>query len=77
MGGSVPGTRKRSRNCSDCSRDAQAVHRQWRHKLRGGHAALQAEFDTLVRGATRIRNFEVMLIPGLLQTAGLCPLPGP
>lgn len=50
--------------------DAQAVHRQWRHRLRGGHAALQAEFDALVRGATRIRNFEILLIPGLLQTPG-------
>lgn len=48
--------------------DAQAVHRQWRHRLRSGHAALQAEFDALVRGATRIRNFQIMLIPGLLQT---------
>lgn len=48
--------------------EAQAVHRQWRHKLRGGHATLQAEFDALVRGASRIRNFEIMLIPGLLQT---------
>jgi hypothetical protein len=49
--------------------DAQAVHRQWRHQLRAGHAALQAEFDALVRGAKRIRNFEVTFIPGLLQTA--------
>lgn len=48
--------------------DAQTVHRQWRHKLRGGHATLQAEFDALVRGASRIRNFQIMLIPGLLQT---------
>jgi hypothetical protein len=48
--------------------EAQAIHRQWRHRLRGGHAALQREFDALVRGAARIRNFEVMLIPGLLQT---------
>lgn len=48
--------------------DAQAVHRQWRHKLRGGHAALQAEFDAIVRQAKRVRNFEVTFIPGLLQT---------
>lgn len=48
--------------------DAQSVHRQWRHQLRGGHAALQAEFDALVRGAKRIRNFEIAFIPGLLQT---------
>ena len=48
--------------------DAQAVHRQWRHQLRSGHAALQAEFDALVRGAGRVRNFEIAFIPGLLQT---------
>lgn len=48
--------------------DAQAVHRQWRHKLREGHAALQDEFDALVRGASHIRNFEVAFVPGLLQT---------
>lgn len=52
----------------DALSDAQAVHRQWRHQLRAGHAALQAEFDALVRGAKRVRNFEVFLIPGLLQT---------
>jgi transcriptional regulator with XRE-family HTH domain len=50
--------------------DAQAVHRQWRHKLRAGHAALQSEFDSLVRGGTHIRNFQTFLIPGLLQTPG-------
>lgn len=48
--------------------EAQAVHRQWRHQLRAGHAALQTEFDALVRPASRIRMFEIMLIPGLLQT---------
>jgi transcriptional regulator with XRE-family HTH domain len=49
--------------------EGQVVHEQWRHKLRGGHAALQREFDRFVRDAKRIRNFEIMLIPGLLQTA--------
>lgn len=53
----------------DLLTDAQSVHRQWRHQLRGGHAALQAEFDALVRGASHVRNFEVTFIPGLLQTA--------
>jgi transcriptional regulator with XRE-family HTH domain len=52
----------------DILSDAQAVHRQWRHQLRGGHAALQAEFDALVRDAKRVRNFEIVFIPGLLQT---------
>jgi transcriptional regulator with XRE-family HTH domain len=52
----------------DLLSDAQAVHRQWRHQLRRGHPALQAEFDTLVRQAKRVRGFEILLIPGLLQT---------
>ena len=53
----------------DLLSEAQAIHTQWRHKLRRGHAALQGEFDQLVRDAKYIRNFEIMLIPGLLQTA--------
>jgi transcriptional regulator with XRE-family HTH domain len=52
----------------DTLSDAQTVHRQWRHQLRSGQATLQAEFDALVRGAKRVRNFEILLIPGLLQT---------
>lgn len=48
--------------------EAQAVHREWRHKLRSGQATLQVEYDELVRDAARIRNFEIMLVPGLLQT---------
>jgi transcriptional regulator with XRE-family HTH domain len=45
--------------------EAQAVHRQYRHQVRrGGHAAVQRDLDKLVRRATRIRNFESMLIPG-------------
>lgn len=48
--------------------EAQAVHRQWRHKIRSGHPALQGDFDVLVRRANRVRNFEILLIPGLLQT---------
>lgn len=51
--------------------EAQSVHRQYRHQLRrGGHAAVQRDLGKLVRQATRIRNFETMIIPGLLQTPG-------
>lgn len=52
----------------DLLSDAQAVHRQWRHQLRKGHAALQDEFDVFVRQGTRIRGAEVVYVPGLLQT---------
>jgi transcriptional regulator with XRE-family HTH domain len=46
----------------------QVIHRQWRHRLRDGHAAVQVSFDQRVRAAARIRSFQVLLIPGLLQT---------
>jgi transcriptional regulator with XRE-family HTH domain len=48
--------------------EGQAVHRQWRQRLRHGHAATQTEWDTLIRKAIVIRNFEIVVIPGLLQT---------
>jgi hypothetical protein len=44
------------------------VHNQWEHELRNGHASLQTSFDELVRNAARIRDFQMTLIPGLLQT---------
>lgn len=49
--------------------EAQAMHRQFRHQVRRGrHAAVQGDLDSLVRQARRVRNVEVVLIPGLLQT---------
>jgi transcriptional regulator with XRE-family HTH domain len=47
--------------------DAQTVYRQWRLGA-GGHEALQGQYDAIVRNAKVIRNFQIMLIPGLLQT---------
>lgn len=47
---------------------ARAKHRQWRHRARRGQAAIQADWDRLVRQAKTIRWFEVTMIPGLLQT---------
>ena len=54
----------------DLLSEAQSVHRQYRHRLRRGHAAMQEDLDEMVRQAKRVRNVEVMVIPGLLQTAG-------
>lgn len=48
--------------------EAQVVHRQYRHQLRRGLAGIQEELQGFVREAKRIRNFEIMFIPGLLQT---------
>ena len=51
--------------------DATTVHRQWRHQLRSsGSADLQLGIEDLMAGAGLIRNFELYLIPGILQTAG-------
>lgn len=54
----------------DLRSEARAVHEQWAHVLRGGQAADQERIGRLTRAAGRIRNFEIMLIPGLLQTSG-------
>lgn len=54
----------------DLRAEADTVRKQWRHRTKTGQAGLQVEFDTLVREAAQIRNFEVTFIPGLLQTAG-------
>ena len=52
----------------DLLADVQETHRQWRRELRKGHAAIQTDVDQRTRQATRIRNAEVAIIPGLLQT---------
>jgi transcriptional regulator with XRE-family HTH domain len=50
--------------------DVQSVHTRWRRRLREGHAAVQEDIDRRTQAAKRIRNAELVLIPGLLQTAG-------
>src|SRR6266851_4979496 len=50
-------------------RDEGAVlHQRWRQRLRGGQAAIQSEWDELIRAAKMIFNFEMAATPGLLQT---------
>jgi transcriptional regulator with XRE-family HTH domain len=46
------------------------VHTQWRRRLREGQAVVQQDIDRRTRAATRFRNVEIALIPGLLQTSG-------
>jgi len=50
----------------DLLETARSSRRQYR--LRGSQAAIQAELDRLVRSARHVRNFEPIVIPGLLQT---------
>lgn len=50
--------------------DVQSVHRRWRRRIRQGQAAIQEDMDRRTRQAKRVRNAEVAVIPGLLQTAG-------
>ena len=54
----------------DLLEDAQTTHTRWRRRLRGGHAAIQEDIDRRTREVKRIRNVEVTMIPGLLQTSG-------
>ena len=54
----------------DVLADVQTVSRRWKQRTRSGLAAIQADYDRWTREAKRVRNAEVLLIPGLLQTAG-------
>ena len=52
-------------------REAETVHTRWRRRLaEGGETAIQQDINELTRNATRIRNAQVTVIPGLLQTPG-------
>jgi transcriptional regulator with XRE-family HTH domain len=52
----------------DMLTQAQTLHRQWKHQIRQGHTTIWTAWDRLVRQARTIRNFEIVVIPGLLQT---------
>lgn len=54
----------------DILADVQTVSRRWKQRVRGGLAAIQDDYDRRVREAKHIRNAEILIIPGLLQTAG-------
>ena len=52
-------------------RQVQEVHTLWRRRLRqGGQPSVQQELDEITRAASRIRELQVAVIPGLLQTHG-------
>jgi hypothetical protein len=52
-------------------RQVREVHTRWRRRLsQGGADSIQREISELEKAATRIRNLQVAVIPGLLQTAG-------
>jgi transcriptional regulator with XRE-family HTH domain len=48
--------------------EAEGRERQIKHLAAGGQAAIQKEYDLAVREGKDIRNFEPLMIPGLLQT---------
>lgn len=52
----------------DMLTQAQTLHRQWKYQQRQGHTTIWTAWDRLVRQARIIRNFEIVVIPGLRQT---------
>jgi transcriptional regulator with XRE-family HTH domain len=64
------GDREAAENMLDLLAGVQAVHRRWRTQLRRGHAAGQEDLDRRTRDAERIRSAQVLIMPGLIQTAG-------
>ncbi|WP_172894098.1 DUF5753 domain-containing protein [Micromonospora purpureochromogenes] len=49
--------------------EVQAVHRDWRRRMRQGQAAVQDSYNQLVAESRLIRHFKTVYVPGLLQTA--------
>ena len=47
--------------------DARVAHATFTQRMRAGQASVQRTYNDLVRGATLIRHFETIYIPGLLQ----------
>jgi transcriptional regulator with XRE-family HTH domain len=49
--------------------EAGAVHWRWQERLRrGGQPVVQEDIDRQTRQATRIRNLQIAVLPGLIQT---------
>ena len=52
-------------------RQAETINTRWRRRLgEGGEPTVQQDINELTRNAARIRNAQVTVIPGLLQTPG-------
>lgn len=52
----------------DLLKETRAVHREFRHSLRQGMVSIQGDFGAMVRDAAVIRAFELVVMPGLVQT---------
>lgn len=48
--------------------EAQDAQRNWRRRLRLGHAEDQARYVDMVEASSTVRHFETVYVPGLLQT---------
>jgi len=48
--------------------EAEAVHLDWKRRMRRGQVAVQTNYSQLVQESELIRHFETVYIPGLLQT---------
>ena len=56
------------RELLDLLGEAHAVHLDWKRRFRRGQASVQRNYNNLVRDAGRVRHFETVYVPGLLQT---------
>jgi transcriptional regulator with XRE-family HTH domain len=65
---SVTGHRNEAAELLDLLAGMQTIHSQWRRRLKEGDTGIQEERDRRTQGATLIRNAEIVVIPGLLQT---------
>lgn len=47
--------------------ESQKEHESWRERVRVNQAAIQETYDEMAKGASLIRNLEIVYMPGLLQ----------
>lgn len=50
--------------------EQRTIYAEWRHRMKRGQVGEQLDHDQLTRSARRIRSFENVIVPGLLQTPG-------
>lgn len=61
---------KTTRRLHEMLAETREQYREWRQQVRYGQIAIQQDYDKLGREASTIRNVELLVVPGLLQTPG-------
>lgn len=61
------GAKESTRELLELLSEAQSVHLNWKRRMARGQAAVQTNYNQLVKESRLIRHFETVYVPGLLQ----------